>query len=44
MLSRNNGSSSFSNSSISDFLTYNSALTGTQILNNFNNSKSKYGY
>ena len=42
-LMRNNDST-FSNGSLSEFIVYQSELSGTDILSNFNANKSKYGY
>lgn len=42
VLARGNGN--YSNGSISEFITYNRILTAGEILTNFNNTKSKYGY
>jgi hypothetical protein len=38
------GNSNYTNADISEFVTYNRILTDAEILNNFNNNKSKYGY
>ena len=37
-------SSNYTNGSVSEFIVYQSVLSGTDILNNFNANKSKYGY
>jgi len=42
-LMRGNGGD-YTNGSLSEFIVYQSALSGTDILNNFNANKSKYGY
>jgi hypothetical protein len=36
--------SDYTNGSVSEFIVYQSVLSGTDILNNFNSNKSKYGY
>jgi hypothetical protein len=43
-LSRGSNTSTYTNSDISEFITYNSALSDAEVLNNFNYTKSKYGY
>jgi hypothetical protein len=40
---RGNGGD-YTNGSLSEFIVYQSVLSGTDILNNFNANKSKYGY
>jgi hypothetical protein len=42
-LMRGNGGD-YTNGDLSEFVVYPSVLSGTQILNNFNLNKSKYGY
>ena len=42
-LSRAN-TSTYTNSNIGEFITYNNVLTDAEVLNNFNYTKSKYGY
>jgi hypothetical protein len=42
LMSGNGGN--FTNGSVSEFVTYNTVLTDAEILNNFNATKSEYGY
>jgi uncharacterized delta-60 repeat protein len=43
-LARGNVSPLYSNASIGEFITYNRVLSDAEVLNNFNNTKSQYGY
>jgi hypothetical protein len=44
LLARDNYSPGYTNVDIAEFMTYNRALNATEILNNFNATKTKYGY
>jgi hypothetical protein len=43
-LANGNNSPLYSDASIGEFITYNTVLSDAEVLNNFNNTKTQYGY